>query len=146
MTTSIGGANGRSTNLYQTMPHATAGDNSRTQIQLDTEGHDTMNGADLENDRIVIPSDGMYLLIGTVNLDSVSDGWEIDTIVRVNGETKAAGTTMPSGPDGAFGATGTDVKPLEEGDKVTLHVAQNSGSQLDTNPGEVAVHLTVTEV
>lgn len=142
MTDSIGGGGGRGVRLVHDGGDSVAGGNTEVPLALNTSEYDTLNAGDLSNDRVVIPKDGLYLLIGQTVLLEVPDGTEIDAKVMKNGNTYVGGTTMTGGSDPSFGAKAVDVRELEQGDVMTLAAEQSSGGSLETAGG----NLTVLEV
>jgi hypothetical protein len=116
---------------------------ANTWLQVDftaTSQNDDLLGADLTNNRFVVPSTGLYDLYGTAFFCPQTYRYTV-LAIRVNGSNVAYSSSP--GAEGCRAVTAREVLPLSSGSAVTLHVYDSVNGPSD---GISGIMLTVLKL
>lgn len=111
-----------SVQVYHSSNQSIANGGTLTSLPWNSELFDTSNFHDntTNNDRLVIPVDGIYTIYFCTRVDTVADGW--DVLPRLNGSAYLFDFRLGIKPAGDYSFVGCVGRRFARGDYVTLEV------------------------
>lgn len=127
----------------------TIGTGSSTKVEFNAVSYDPGGNFDITtNYRFNVPRSGIYMVAGSVSLNSITDQTELRLAFKVSGVSKSVGENHSSGGTGLFGISHSDILQLSMGDYVEMFIEHDDGGDrtLFGSPSldYMAVHLLST--
>lgn len=122
--------------------------NTVTKVEIDT-AVGSWAALDASNHKVVVQTDGHYLIAGSVTYarnSNWSDGNQIQSRLYVNGTNIDYGRTLKSGVRFQKSATQPHLRKLTTGDEIDLRTRQTSGAEQTLVSGRPETSLTVAKI
>ena len=118
----------------------TLSNNVGTKISLQVTDWDTVGGADLDNNEIIIRRSALYLLIVCVRfVANTTGGRQVGWRINNTGDIHLRQEFVPG--SNAARPNACEIIDAKVGDTVQLYAAQNSGGDLQTLPLDVKIGI-----
>lgn len=119
---------------------------SDTTVQFDTKDDDRQGNFDTTSHEFTAPYDGIYIVSSVLLFSAGAAGEKYSARILRNGSTEVAGSEQTSTKLGSIAVSVSAGVTLTAGQRLTVEVNQDSGSNKSLTGGKGASTLTVTRI